>query len=105
MPATDNYRNRKQQRLKGYDYSKVGFIITICVENMECLFGELKMQINDKKMGKANISNTSENGVKAFILALKYSAEGFVLCIKSIAVKYKLLQNFQLANKGEWEVD
>lgn len=96
MPATDNYRNRKQQRLKGYDYSKVGFIITIFVKNMECSFGELKIQINGKKMEKAHISNTSENGVKAFILALKYSAEGFVLCIKSIAVKLQTSPKFPI---------
>jgi REP element-mobilizing transposase RayT len=38
-------------RLKGYDYSQAGmYFITICVQNRECLFGEIingQMILND----------------------------------------------------------
>lgn len=43
--------HRKSIRLKGYDYAKAGaYFITICVQNRECLFGEIvdgEMQLND----------------------------------------------------------
>ena len=36
-------KNRKPNRLKNYDYSRVGaYFITICVHNRECLLGYLK---------------------------------------------------------------
>ena len=38
--------HRRSIRLKGYNYSKAGlYFITICVQNRECLFGNV---INDK---------------------------------------------------------
>ncbi len=42
---------RKSIRLKGYDYSQAGlYFITICVQNRDSLFGEIKndeMILND----------------------------------------------------------
>ena len=42
---------RRSIRLKGYDYSRHGaYFITICVQNRECLFGEIidgEMILND----------------------------------------------------------
>jgi putative transposase len=35
---------RKSIRLKGYDYSSVGaYFVTLCTQNRECLFGEIKI--------------------------------------------------------------
>ncbi|PZV26802.1 MAG: transposase [Snowella sp.] len=46
-----NHRNRRSIRLKGFDYSSDGaYFLTICVQNRECLFGEIqkeKMILND----------------------------------------------------------
>lgn len=46
--------HRKSIRLKGYDYSQAGlYFITICVQNRECLFGEIingEMNLNDAGM-------------------------------------------------------
>ena len=43
--------HRRSIRLKGYDYSQAGlYFITICVQNRECLFGEIEngeMILND----------------------------------------------------------
>ena len=43
--------HRRSIRLKGYDYSRNGaYFVTICVQNRECLFGEIKnweMILND----------------------------------------------------------
>ena len=44
---TTNYdpklHHRRSIRLKGYDYSLEGlYFVTICVQNMECIFGEIK---------------------------------------------------------------
>ncbi len=44
---TTNYdpklHHRSSIRLKGYDYSLEGlYFVTICVQNMECIFGEIK---------------------------------------------------------------
>lgn len=44
---TANYNpklhHRSSIRLKGYDYSQEGlYFVTICVHNMECIFGEIK---------------------------------------------------------------
>ena len=43
--------HRRSIRLKGYDYSKEGlYFITICVQNRECIFGEVidrKMVLNE----------------------------------------------------------
>ncbi|MCL8006365.1 hypothetical protein [Gelidibacter japonicus] len=34
-------KNRKRNRLKGYDYSRDNlYFVTICVQNMVCCFGE-----------------------------------------------------------------
>jgi len=46
-----NIHHRRSIRLKGYDYSQAGlYFITICVQNRECLFGNVvngKMEFND----------------------------------------------------------
>lgn len=46
-----NIHHRRSIRLKGYDYSQAGlYFVTICVQNRECLFGEIadgKMELND----------------------------------------------------------
>lgn len=37
-----NFHNRRSIRLKGYDYSQAGlYFITMCIQNRECLFGEI----------------------------------------------------------------
>jgi len=39
-----NHKNhhRRSIRLRGYDYSQAGlYFITICIQNRECLFGEI----------------------------------------------------------------
>ena len=51
MTYNPDVRHRRSIRLKGYDYSKEGlYFVTICVQNRECLFGEIKngaMSLND----------------------------------------------------------
>ncbi|MEY8767281.1 transposase [Francisella philomiragia] len=48
---TQYFRNRKKLRLKNYDYSSDGaYFVTICVNNRECLFGDIvgdEMILND----------------------------------------------------------
>jgi len=43
--------NRRSIRLRGYDYSQAGlYFVTICVQNRECLFGEIvngEMRLNE----------------------------------------------------------
>ncbi len=45
------YKDKKQYRLKGYDYSQGGFyFITICTNNRECFFGKIvngKMKLSE----------------------------------------------------------
>ncbi len=51
MTYNPNIHHRRSIRLKGYDYSQAGlYFITICVQNRECLFGEIingEMFLND----------------------------------------------------------
>ncbi|MDR2206659.1 MAG: hypothetical protein LBE36_10970 [Flavobacteriaceae bacterium] len=53
--------HRRSIRLKGYDYSQAGlYFVTICVQNRECLFGEIvdgEMMLNEC----GNIANTIWN--------------------------------------------
>ena len=47
-----NIHHRKSIRLKGYDYSKAGwYFITTCVQNRECLFGEIRVGAQDARIG------------------------------------------------------
>lgn len=42
MKYNPDIHHRRSIRLKGYDYSSEGaYFITICTQNMECLFGEI----------------------------------------------------------------
>ena len=42
MKYNPDIYHRRSIRLKGYDYSQHGlYFITICVQNRECLFGEI----------------------------------------------------------------
>ena len=42
MPYNPGIHHRRSIRLKGYDYSQEGlYFITICVQDRECLFGEI----------------------------------------------------------------
>ncbi len=51
MKYNPGIHNRKSIRLKGYDYSQDGaYFVTICVQNKECLFGEIvdgEMYLNE----------------------------------------------------------
>ena len=51
MGYNPNIHHRRSIRLKGYDYSQEGlYFITMCVQNRECLFGEIdndEMILND----------------------------------------------------------
>lgn len=51
MKYNPDRHHRQSIRLKGHDYSQTGvYFITICTQNMECLFGEVvdgKMVLND----------------------------------------------------------
>ena len=43
MKYNPNIHHRRSIRLKGYDYAQNGvYFINICVQNRECLFGEIK---------------------------------------------------------------
>ena len=50
-PYNPNIHHRRSIRLQGYDYASEGlYFVTICVQNRECLFGEIKneeMVLND----------------------------------------------------------
>ncbi|EKE15313.1 MAG: hypothetical protein ACD_12C00078G0001, partial [uncultured bacterium] len=62
-------KHRKQIRLKRYDYSDAGwYFVTICSQNMECLFGDVvDNQIKLNQFGEiilkywTNISNHFDN--------------------------------------------
>ena len=42
-PYNPDIHHRHSIRLKGYDYASKGqYLITICTQNCECLFGEIK---------------------------------------------------------------
>jgi len=51
MKYDPSIHQRRSIRLKGYDYTQAGmYFITICTQNHECFFGEIKdekMQLND----------------------------------------------------------
>jgi len=48
------FHSRRSIRLKGYDYSRAGlYFITICVQNRECLFGEI---IGSSSVGAALVA-------------------------------------------------
>ena len=51
MPYDPRLHHRRSIRLKGYNYSQEGlYFITICVQHMECLFGQVvdhQMILND----------------------------------------------------------
>jgi len=51
MSYNPNIHHRKSIRLKGYDYTQAGlYFITICTQNRDCLFGEIRtdeMKLND----------------------------------------------------------
>ncbi len=51
MTYNPNIHHRRSIRLKGYDYSQAGlYFVTMCVQNRECLFGEITggvMMLND----------------------------------------------------------
>ena len=51
MAYDPNIHHRRSIRMKGYDYSQAGlYFITICVQNRDCLFGEIvddQMMLND----------------------------------------------------------
>jgi REP element-mobilizing transposase RayT len=49
--VSSDFKNRKQLRLSGYDYSQNGvYFVTMCTQNRECIFGDVfdgKMVLND----------------------------------------------------------
>jgi len=51
MPYNSDIHHRRTIRLREYDYSQKGlYFVTICVQNRECLFGEIangEMMLND----------------------------------------------------------
>jgi hypothetical protein len=58
MPEFDpTIHHRRSIRLKGYDYSQAGlYFITICVQNRECVFGNVvdgEMVLNDAVINEA----------------------------------------------------
>lgn len=54
MAYNPNKHHRRSIRLKGYDYSQAGlYFITICTQNRECLFGDIKN-------GKAILNDAGE---------------------------------------------
>ena len=54
MPYNPHIHNRKSIRLKGYDYTQLGYYyVTICVQNRECLLGSVKDSLVElNKFGK-----------------------------------------------------
>lgn len=62
---TKYFKNRKKLRLKHYDYSSNGaYFVTICVNNRECLFGDIidgQMCLNDAGLMIDEIYHDLEN--------------------------------------------
>ncbi|MBK2025708.1 transposase [Francisella philomiragia] len=62
---TQYFKNRKNLRLKYYDYSSNGaYFVTICVNNRECLFGDIidgQMCLNDAGLMIDEIYHDLEN--------------------------------------------
>ncbi|MED7819079.1 MULTISPECIES: transposase [unclassified Francisella] len=62
---TKYFKNRKNLRLKNYDYSSNGaYFVTICVNNRECLFGNIidgQMCLNDAGLMVDEIYRDLEN--------------------------------------------
>ncbi|APA83320.1 transposase [Francisella tularensis] len=62
---TKYFRNRKNLRLQHYDYSSNGaYFVTICVNNRECLFGDIidgQMCLNDAGLMIDEIYHDLEN--------------------------------------------
>ena len=57
MPYNPNLHHRRSIRLKGYDYSQAGaYFITICCQDMKCLFGEVVMEeaLNFNEIGNSD---------------------------------------------------
>ena len=60
-----SFRNRKNLRLKHYDYANDGaYFVTICANNRECLFGDIvdgQMHLNDAGLMIENLYQDLEN--------------------------------------------
>ena len=72
MRYNPNIHHRRSIRLKGYDYSQAGlYFVTICVQNKDCLFGE----IIDGKM----ILNNAGNMIEKWGLELSHKFSDILL--------------------------
>ena len=60
---------RRSLRLRGYDYSGQGaYYMTICTQNRECLFGDIKD--NEMALNTAGkMVNDTWNGLKSFFVS------------------------------------
>lgn len=62
-------KNRKRNRLEGYDYSKNNlYFITSCVKNMECCFGEVICVGTGRDLSVHNPNNNPNNNESEIIL-------------------------------------
>lgn len=86
--------HRKSIRLKGYDYAKAGaYFITICVQNRECLFGEIadgEMQLNDAGTIAANcwdeIPKHFPNVILDQCIIMPNHVHGIIVITKSVPI-------------------
>lgn len=63
-----NFHSRRSIRLKGYDYSRAGlYFITLCVQNRERLFGEIRPV---ESFGAASVEASVETLVEAIVGAI-----------------------------------
>lgn len=52
-------KNRKRNRLKGYDYSRDNlYFVTICVQNMVCCLGEIVGTVRELSVHDPDVSNS-----------------------------------------------
>src|SRR5680860_19825 len=84
-----NFHQRKSIRLKGYDYSKAGlYFISICVQNRECLFGEVRTVVGAPLFGCLNGSMDAQPGVPVRKIILNDAGEMIVKWYYELENKY-----------------
>jgi hypothetical protein len=82
-----NFHQRRSIRLKGYDYSKAGlYFITICTQNRECLFGEIRTVVGAPLCGCPNVS--MDIGISPQKMILNDAGEMIVKWYNELENKY-----------------
>src|SRR5665647_972744 len=67
MPNHPENHHRRSIRLKGYDYSQEGlYFITICVQDRECLFGDIVVVASLRGCPEYDINGCPESEINGF---------------------------------------